>query len=106
MHTLAAWAYWQQNLLRTLGVLIAVLLPAGTLVYVFLFKMMSHMQSRLGPMEAGPHGSLQLMAEGGKFLQKEDIVPARADRTLFRLAPYLIVGTVLLVYLAVPFAPD
>ncbi len=99
-------AYWQETILRIVGVLVAVLIPAGTLVYVFLFKMMSHMQSRLGPMEAGPHGSLQLMAEVGKFLQKEDIVPDKADRTLFKLAPYLVVGTVLLVYLAVPFGPD
>ncbi|MBW8826966.1 MAG: NADH-quinone oxidoreductase subunit NuoH [Acidobacteria bacterium] len=99
-------SYWQSTILRIVGVLVAVLIPAGTLVYVFLFKMMSHMQSRLGPMEAGPHGSLQLMAEVGKFLQKEDIVPTKADRTLFTLAPYLVVGTVLLVYLAVPFGPD
>src|SRR4051812_4782806 len=68
--------------------------------------MMSFMQSRLGPMEAGPFGSMQLLAEVGKFLQKEDIVPERADRKLFKLAPYLVVGTVLLVYLAVPFGPD
>jgi NADH-quinone oxidoreductase subunit H len=83
-----------------------VLLPAGTFVYLFLFKMVSFMQSRLGPMEAGPHGSLQLLAEVGKSLQKEDIVPDRADRRLFKLAPYLVVGTVLLVYIAVPFGPD
>jgi NADH-quinone oxidoreductase subunit H len=99
-------AYWQQSILRSLGILAAVLLPAGTFVYVYLFKMVSFMQSRLGPMEAGPYGSMQLLAEVGKFLQKEDIVPERADRKLFKLAPYLVVGTVLLVYLAVPFGPD
>ena len=55
--------YWGQSLLRVLGGIVAVLLPAGTIVYVFLFKMMSFMQSRLGPMEAGPYGSLQLVAE-------------------------------------------
>jgi NADH-quinone oxidoreductase subunit H len=98
--------YWFQSILRSLGVLAAVLLPAGTFVYLFLFKMVSFMQSRLGPMEAGPYGSLQLLAEVGKFLQKEDIVPERADRRLFKLAPYLVVGTVLLVYLVVPFGPD
>src|SRR5213595_171757 len=98
--------YWGQSLLRVLGGVVAVLLPAGTIVYLFLFKMMSFMQSRLGPMEAGPFGSMQLLAEVGKFLQKEDIVPDRADRKLFKFAPYLVVGTVLLVYLAVPFGPD
>jgi NADH-quinone oxidoreductase subunit H len=99
-------AYWQQSLLRTVGVLAAVLLPAGGLVYVFLFKMMSFMQSRLGPMEAGPYGSMQLLAEVGKWIQKEDIVPWRADRRLFALAPYVVVASVFLIYLAVPFGPD
>ncbi|HEX2576544.1 MAG TPA: complex I subunit 1 family protein [Aquihabitans sp.] len=99
-------AYWQQSFLRSAGVLAAVLLPAGTFVYLFLFKMVSFMQNRLGPMEAGPFGSMQLLAEVGKFLQKEDIVPERADKQLFKIAPYLVVGTVLLVYLAVPFGPD
>jgi NADH-quinone oxidoreductase subunit H len=99
-------AYWQQTTLRSIGVMAAVLLPAGTLVYVFLFKMMSFMQSRLGPMEAGPYGSLQLLAEVGKWIQKEDIIPWRADKKLFALAPYIVVATVFLIYLVVPFGPD
>jgi NADH-quinone oxidoreductase subunit H len=99
-------AYWQQTVLRSIGVLLAVLLPAGTLVYLFLFKVMSFMQSRIGPNEAGPYGSLQLVAEVGKWIQKEDITPAAADRTLFRMAPYLVVSSVLLVYVAIPFGPD
>jgi len=99
-------AYWQQTVLRSIGVLVAVLLPAGTFVYVFLFKMVSFMQSRLGPMEAGPYGSMQLLAEVGKWLQKEDIIPERADRVLFKAAPYLVVATVLFTYMVVPFGPD
>ncbi|HEY2814545.1 MAG TPA: complex I subunit 1 family protein [Acidimicrobiales bacterium] len=99
-------AYWQQSILRVIGVLAAVLIPAGTFVYVFLFKMVSFMQSRLGPMEAGPYGSMQLFAEVGKFIQKEDIVPDAADKGLFKLAPYLIVASVLLTYFVVPFGPD
>jgi NADH-quinone oxidoreductase subunit H len=99
-------AYWQQSILRVIGVLVAVLLPAGTFVYVFLFKMVSFMQSRLGPMEAGPYGSMQLLAEVGKWLQKEDIIPERADRALFKAAPYLVVATVLFTYMVVPFGPD
>ena len=58
--------------------------------------MMSFMQSRLGPMEAGPHGSIQLLAEVGKFLQKEDIVPERADRRLFFIAPYIVLSSTFL----------
>ena len=71
--------YWGETLIRIGIALAAVLLPAGTLVYLYLFKMMSFMQSRLGPMEAGPYGSLQLLAEVGKWIQKEDIFPSKAD---------------------------
>jgi NADH-quinone oxidoreductase subunit H len=99
-------AYWQQTILRVIFVLVAVLVPAGTFVYVVLFKMVSFMQSRLGPMEAGPYGSMQLFAEVGKFIQKEDIVPDAADKRLFKLAPYIIVASVLLTYFVVPFGPD
>ncbi|MEQ1785910.1 MAG: complex I subunit 1 family protein [Acidimicrobiales bacterium] len=99
-------SYWQASLLRVLGVLVAVILPAGGFVYVFLFKMMSFMQSRLGPMEAGPHGSIQLLAEVGKFLQKEDIVPDRADRRLFFIAPYIVLASTFLLLVVMPFGPD
>jgi len=99
-------SYWQASVLRVLGVLAAVILPAGGFVYVFLFKMMSFMQSRLGPMEAGPYGSAQLLAEVGKFLQKEDIVPARADRRLFFLAPYIVLASTFLLLVVMPFGPD
>lgn len=99
-------AYWQSSILRVVGVLLAVLLPAGTLVYLFLFKMMSFMQSRLGPMEAGPYGSMQLLAEVAKFLQKEDLAPDGADRRIFNLAPLIVVMSTFLVYIIVPFGPD
>ena len=99
-------SYWQVTSLRVLGVLAAVILPAGGFVYVFLFKMMSFMQSRLGPMEAGPYGSMQLLAEVGKFLQKEDIVPERADRRLFFIAPYIVLASTFLLFVVMPFGPD
>ena len=98
--------YWGQSLLRALGGAVAVLLPAGTIVYVFLFKMMSFMQSRLGPMEAGPFGSLQLVAEVGKWLQKEDLHPERADRFLFKSAPLVVLLSTFFLVVAVPFGPD
>jgi NADH-quinone oxidoreductase subunit H len=98
--------YWGQSLLRVLGGLVAVLLPAGTIVYLFLFKMMSFMQSRLGPMEAGPYGSLQLVAEVGKWIQKEDIVPQRADKFIFKIAPIVVLVSTFLLVVVVPFGPD
>ena len=98
--------YWAQSLLRVLGGTVAVLLPAGTIVYLFLFKMMSFMQSRLGPMEAGPYGSMQLFAEVGKWLQKEDIQPVKADKRIFKMAPLIVLVSTFLLVAVVPFGPD
>src|SRR6187402_1118466 len=98
--------YWGQSLLRVLGGLVAVLLPAGAIVYLFLFKMMSFMQSRLGPMEAGPYGSMQLLAEVGKWLQKEDLAPDNADVRIYRMAPLIVLVSTFLLVVVVPFGPD
>ena len=99
-------AYWQQTAIRSVAALVAVLIPAGTLVYLYLFKMMSFMQSRLGPMEAGPYGSLQLLAEVGKFLQKEDLIPRAADRLVFKAAPFVVLVSTFLLVLVLPAGPD
>ncbi|NNC79492.1 MAG: NADH-quinone oxidoreductase subunit H [Acidimicrobiales bacterium] len=101
-----ALAFWIETVFRTVGGLLAVLLPAGALVYIFLFKLMSFVQSRLGPMEAGPAGSLQLLAEVGKAFQKEDIFPNKADRVVFAAAPFVVLMSTFLLVLVVPFGPD
>ena len=99
-------SYWQQTGIKV-G-LTLLLIPVGALIlgWTFLLKMMSHMQSRLGPMDAGPHGVLQLVADGVKFIQKEDIFPDRADRRVFALAPFVILMSTFLLYLVVPVGPD
>jgi len=106
MGVLAELAYWQQTSIRVVVGVVAVLIPAGTLVYLHLFKMVSFMQSRLGPMEAGPYGSLQLMAEVGKFLQKEDIFPRKADRFVFAAAPFVVLASTFLLVVVLPGGPD
>ena len=99
-------AYWQQTGIRVGAGLAAVLLVAGALVYLHLFKLVSFMQSRLGPMEAGPYGSLQLLAEVGKHLQKEDIFPSKADRFVFGAAPFVVIASTFLLVVVVPAGPD
>ena len=99
-------AFWQQEILRSIGVLAAVLLPAGTFVYIFLFKFVSFMQSRLGPMEAGPFGSLQLLAEVGKWIQKEDISTKDSDRFIFGLAPLVVLVSTFLMFVVIPAGPN
>jgi NADH-quinone oxidoreductase subunit H len=92
--------------LKALIVLGIVPLSALVLGYVFLLKMMSHMQSRLGPMDPGGfHGWFQLVGDGIKFIQKEDIVPDRADRRVFAMAPAVVVLSTFLVFVVVPAGP-
>ena len=106
LNILGELSYWQQTGIRVGAGLAAVLLIAGTLVYLHLFKLVSFMQSRLGPMEAGPFGSLQLLAEVGKFLQKEDIFPRKADRFVFAAAPFVVLMSTFLLVVVVPGGPD
>jgi NADH-quinone oxidoreductase subunit H len=66
-------------------------------------KVAGHIQVRLGPYRVGPHGVLQPFADLIKLHIKEDIVPARADRLLFKLAPLFSLIPAFAVFVAVPF---
>jgi NADH-quinone oxidoreductase subunit H len=92
--------------IKALVVLAIVPLTALILGYIFLLKMMSHMQSRLGPMDPGGfHGWYQLIGDGIKFMQKEDIMPAEADRRVFALAPAIVVLSTFLIFVVIPAGP-
>lgn len=97
---------WIEVALRLGGVL-AVFAAFPLLVGQLEHKTMAHMQGRVGPMEAGGfHGWAQLIADGVKFVQKEQIRPVDADRRLFLLAPVVALIPYLLVLLLLPIGPN
>ena len=67
--------------------------------------MMSFMQSRLGPMEAGPYGSLAARCRGRRGCS-EDTAPRGADHRIFKMAPLIALVSTFLLVAAVPFGPD
>src|SRR3954468_21503164 len=96
---------WLDLLVRVVAVVLAFLvlpLVVGQVEH----KVMAHMQGRLGPMYAGGfHGWAQLVADGLKFAQKEDVVPAAADRWVFTLAPAVALIPYLVVLVVIPVGP-
>jgi NADH-quinone oxidoreductase subunit H len=96
---------WLEVAIRVL-VVVAAFLTLPLLVGQAEHKVMAHMQGRLGPMYAGAfHGWAQLVADGVKFVQKEDITPRAADRPVFRLAPVVALLPYLIVLLVIPLGP-
>src|SRR5664279_2284029 len=103
---MAMMPVWAEVALKLVGCLLA-FLTLPLLVGQLEHKTMAHMQSRLGPMYAGGfHGWAQLVADGVKFAQKEQIVPAAADSVVFRLAPVVALLPYLLVLAVIPIGPS
>ncbi len=68
-------------------------------------KALAHMQARLGPMRTGWHGLLQPIADAVKFLMKEDVIPAKADKWVFSIAPLLVLAMAFGAMVVIPFGP-
>ncbi len=83
-------------------IVLAFLLVATMLMIWFERKVHADMTNRIGPNQAGPFGILQSVADGVKVFFKEDLLPDRADRFVFRLAPFLSVVPAFLTFAVVP----
>lgn len=68
-------------------------------------KIAGHVQSRFGPNRIIGHGLTQFVADAIKLVLKEDLIPANADKILFRMAPYLVFAAFSAIFVAMPFGP-
>jgi NADH-quinone oxidoreductase subunit H len=100
--------HWAQLAIIAIRVFVAfgALLVSVMLMIWFERKAISDMQSRIGPQRWGPFGILQTLADGIKLFFKEDLVPDRAQRFVFKLAPYLVLIPALITFCIVPIGGE
>jgi len=88
-----------------IAVLLFVLMTALAYLTWFERKVVARIQSRLGPLYVGAHGLLQPLADGLKFLFKEDVTPPASDKVAYLLAPFLALTLALTTLALIPFGP-
>lgn len=99
-------AFWAEYIVWPVIQILIVLFIVLTLVAYLVYlerKVSAFMQARLGPMRVGPWGLLQPLADGIKLLLKEDIIPSKADRGVFIVAPIISVVAALVVLSVIPW---
>lgn len=98
---MSAWLPW----LNIFGVLIGAMSVAAGLIWLER-RLLAFWQDRYGPNRVGPFGVLQVVADMIKIFAKEDWIPPFSDKPVFILAPAVIMGTVLMSFAVIPFAPE
>jgi len=89
-----------------LGIVAGLIPVVGMIIGFAEMKLSAKMQNRVGPYYAGGRwGWAQLIADGIKFFQKEDIIPANADRQIFKIAPALVLASTVALVVVIPFGP-
>ena len=88
------------------AITLGITLIATMLMIWFERKIISDLQNRVGPNRAGPFGILQTLADGLKVLLKEDLIPDRSDRVVFRLAPLLTMVPAFITFGLIPLGGD
>jgi NADH-quinone oxidoreductase subunit H len=98
--------FWADVAIKIIGILGLMLTGALVVIYAEV-KLGAHMQTRIGPYYAGGRwGWAQPIADGLKFIQKEDLVPNGADARVYKLAPYVVIMATLATFVVIPFGPD
>jgi NADH-quinone oxidoreductase subunit H len=97
---------WLDGIMALIGVVVLAnfaLANGGLMSYVWR-KEMAYIQDRHGPNRVGPGGLLQFLADGVKMIVKEGIIPRKADRAVFLLAPVVAVFPFVMAYMVIPFS--
>ncbi len=102
MHQIMNLVY---SLIIPVVALVAFILANAMYLQLMERKVLAHMQGRLGPMRTGFHGLLQPIADAVKFIMKEDIIPAKADKWVFSVAPIIMLVMAFGAMAAIPFGP-
>src|SRR2546423_2140579 len=98
LHEFGPW----QSLLTILVIFGALQGTCAILIYLER-KVSAWVQDRIGPNRVGPFGLLQSVADGLKFLFKEDVIPSHVDKLLFLVAPCIALTTAMMAFAVVPF---
>ena len=101
---LTDWTLWAEWTVKSLFVIFALL---GGFAYLTWYerRALARIQSRIGPNRAGPFGLLQPIADAVKLIFKEELVPAKADKTLFFWAPVVTMVPSIIIAAVIPFGP-
>jgi NADH-quinone oxidoreductase subunit H len=99
---------WPLLLEWTIKSVVIIVIILGGFAYLTLFerRTLARIQVRIGPNRAGPWGLLQPVADAVKLIFKEELVPAKADKVLFMLAPIITVVPAMLLLAVIPMGPD
>lgn len=102
----ALFTYALSPLLKIAALIFLGVLPLISYLVLAERKILGYMQVRLGPNRVGPWGLLQPIADIAKLLVKEDVIPTRAVKWAFVLAPCLVVAPAFIIFAVIPFGPS
>ncbi|NTW00410.1 MAG: NADH-quinone oxidoreductase subunit NuoH [Oscillochloris sp.] len=96
---------WVDILVLVIQCFVITLAVTGGFAYLTLFerRLLARFQNRIGPNRAGPVGVLQPIADAVKLFFKEDIIPSRADKWVYLVAPAMAVIPALIIWAVIPF---